>query len=314
MIVDTFSTPFHPVDPGGCARKIIDVHGSTGAVWLERLPELVAEFAARWSLTIRPPFPELSYNYVAPVFGPGGEAWVLKAGVPHDELWSEIDALTIFDGRGIARLIAADRERGVLLLERVQPGDPLKAVADASEQVAAVVNVLRRLWRPLPVDHPFRTIPDLARGLEQLRVAFGGGYGPFPAQRVERAAALFRELTGDAAPPLLIHGDMNPGNVLRTERDGWLAIDPKGYAGHPLYDVATFLNDPPPLPPAELLRLQARRVATLAEALDAPAAAVLAWAEAHATLSAWWTYHDHGVAGESALALAEMYERLSRTR
>lgn len=294
------------VDISYCAPKIRDVHGPRGAAWLAQLPGLLDEFAARWSLAVLPPFPVSSYNYVAPATGPDGAALVLKAGVPHDELWSEIDALTIFDGRGMACLLAADRERGVLLLERVQPGDSLRGLPD-DEQVLALTDVLRRLWRPLPDQHPFRTIPDLARGLDRLRDEFGGGYGPFPPARIDRAAALFRELTSDTVQPMLIHGDANPGNVLRSGRDGWLAIDPKGYAGQPLWDVATALNDPPPAAPAETRRRQQRRVALLAEALGEPPAAILAWAEAHAVLSAWWSYEDHGVGWEPALALARMY-------
>lgn len=302
------------IDTSHCASKITDVHGQTGLAWLDRLPALLAEFATRWSLTILPPFPVPSYNYVAPAVGPGGEEWVLKAGVPHGELWSEIYALLVFDGRGMARLLDADRERGVLLLERVLPGDPLKTLTGDEEQLDALVDVMRRLWRPLPEGHPFRTVADLARGLDRLREAFDGGYGPFPPRRVERAAALFRELAGETTPTTLIHGDMNPGNVLRSERDEWLAIDPKGYAGNPLYDVATYLNDPPPgLAPAGLERLQARRVAALAEGLTMTPREVLAWAEAHAVLSAWWSYEDHGAGWEPALGLAELYERMLRS-
>lgn len=304
-----------PVDPRGCAGKIIDVHGQKGVAWLAALPTLVAEVAARWTLTVRPPFAELSYNYVAPVVGPGGEAWVLKAGVPNRELTDEAAALRLFDGRGIAHLIDADTERGVLLLERVLPGEPLKSVADDDTRVRTVAGLIGELPRPLPADRspaaaqPFRTIAHLARGLDRLRQTFDGGYGPFPARRVERAAALFAELAGGR--PRLIHGDMNPGNVLRAARAPWLAIDPKGYAGDPLFDVATFLNDPPAgLAPADLRRLQARRVALFAEMLAQPRAAVLAWAEAHAVLSGWWSYEDHGRGWEGVLALAALYEAL----
>lgn len=302
------------IDSTACASKIRDVHGATGEAWLERLPELIEAFAARWSLTVLRPFPELSYNYVTPVIGADGEPLVLKAGVPHSELWSEIDALRAFGGRGIARLIDADRERGVLLLERVLPGDSLRELDREDDRIAALVDVLRRLWRPLPSGHPFRTIPDLARALERLRETFDGGYGPFPIRRVDRAADLFRELTVGSAIIMLIHGDANPGNVLRSERDDWLAIDPKGYAGHPLWDVATYLNDPPDgLSPAELMSLLARQVAALAEALDVPRGEILAWAEAHAVLSSWWSYEDHGAGWEPGVALAEIYERLART-
>ena len=299
-----------PVDPSGCARKIIDVHGQTGVAWLARLPALVADVAARWSLIVLPPFPELSYNYVAPVMGPGGAPLVLKAGVPHRELWDEMDALRLYDGRGIAHLVAADRERGVLLLERVLPGESLRTVAD-DEQTHVVAEVLRGLAGvALPDGHPFRTIGHLARGFERLRATFGNT-GPFPAERVARAEGLLRELVVETDAACLIHGDLNPGNVLRATRAEWLAIDPKGYAGDPLWDVATFLNDPPAdLGASDLRRLQVRRVALLAEALGVARGDILAWAEAHAVLSAWWSYDDHGAGWEPAMGLAELYAGL----
>ena len=301
---------FIPIDSSGCAQKIVDVHGDVGVAWLARLPALLADVAARWSLTVSPPFPELSYNYVAPVVGPGGAAWVLKAGVPHRELWDEIDALRLYDGRGIARLIDADRERGVLLLERLLPGASLRTVADDA-QASVVAEVVRALdGVVLPDGHPFRTIGHLARGFERLRATFGNT-GPFPAERVARAEGLFRELAGETVGFRLIHGDLNPGNVLRATRAEWLAIDPKGYAGDPLWDVATFLNDPPRgLIADDLRQLQARRVAQLAEALGVARRDILAWAEAHAVLSAWWSYEDHGAGWEPAVALAALYADL----
>ena len=301
---------FIPIDSSGCAQKIVDVHGDVGVAWLARLPALLADVAARWSLTVSPPFPELSYNYVAPVVGPGGAAWVLKAGVPHRELWDELDALRLYDGRGIARLIDADRERGVLLLERLLPGASLRTVADDA-QARVVAEVVRALdGVGLPDGHPFRTIGHLARGFERLRATFGNT-GPFPAERVARAEGLFRELAGETVGFRLIHGDLNPGNVLRATRAEWLAIDPKGYAGDPLWDVATFLNDPPRgLIADDLRRLQARRVAQLAEALGVARRDILAWAEAHAVLSAWWSYEDHGAGWEPAVALAALYADL----
>jgi len=300
------------VDSSGCAGKIVDVHGDLGVAWLARLPALVAEVAGRWSLTVLPPFPELSYNYVAPAIGPGGAALVLKAGVPHSELWDEIDALRLYDGRGIARLVAADREQGVLLLERVLPGESLRTVTDDDEQARVVAEVLGALdGVALPDGHGFRTIAHLARGFERLRATFGG-FGPFPPERVIRAEALFHELATETTAVRLIHGDLNPGNVLRATRSPWLAIDPKGYAGDPLWDVATFLNDPPAgLLAGDLRRLQARRVARLAEVLGQPRDAILAWAEAHAVLSAWWSYEDHGAGWEPGMGLAALYADLS---
>lgn len=294
-------------------QNIFDVYGPAGEAWLAGLPALLEECAARWSLTLGPPFGNLSYNYVASATGPDGAALVLKVGPPNPEMTSEIEALRVFDGRGATRLIDADAERGILLLERMLPGDSLWTLDDEEEVIAIVVGVMRRLYRPLAAGHPFRTLADLSTGLNRLRAEFDGGYGPFPPARVERAIGLFRELTG-MAEPLLIHGDLNPGNVLRGGREPWLAIDPKGYAGDPLYDVATFLNDAPRLPEAALRRLLDRRVRLLAEGLGVSRGAVLAWAEAHAVLSGWWSYGDHGAGWEPVFALAEIYESLSRKK
>jgi streptomycin 6-kinase len=302
------------IDPSGCAQNVLDVHGEAGAAWLAGLPALVSAAAERWSLTVLPPFPRLSYNYVTPVLGPAGEPLVLKAGVPNWELAAEIDALRLFEGRGAVRLLGADREAGLLLLERAEPGDSLRTIEDDAGQVERLALVMGRLWQPLAPGHSFVTLAELfARGFARLRRLFDGGAGPLPAERIERAEGLARELTA-AGSDLLIHGDLNPGNVLSSEREGWLAIDPKGYAGQPLYDVATFLNDPPEgLPERELVRLQDRRVSLLSAALGVPRADILAWAEAHAVLSGWWSYEDHGEGWEAPFQLARIYHRLSQS-
>ena len=44
---------------------------------------------------------------------------------------------------------------------------------------------------------------------------------------------------------MLLHGDLHHDNVLRHE-DGWLAIDPKGFIGDPVFDVCAFIHNPMP--------------------------------------------------------------------
>ena len=45
---------------------------------------------------------------------------------------------------------------------------------------------------------------------------------------------------GRAPGDVLLHGDLNPTNVLRSRR-GWLAIDPKPMVGDPSYDGARLI-------------------------------------------------------------------------
>ena len=89
--------------PRDFARTIVELYGAEGVEWLERLPSLLADCERRWALTVLPPFEPLSYNYVAPAVRADGADVVLKVGVPNSELLTEIEALRLYDGRGIVR-------------------------------------------------------------------------------------------------------------------------------------------------------------------------------------------------------------------
>ncbi len=291
-----------PVDPSGCARYITDVHGAAGVAWLARLPAVLAECAARWSLTILPPFPDLSYNYVAPAVRSNGEQVVLKACVPNPELVQEAEALALFGGKGIARLLDADLERGILLLERLLPGTALSDLPD--EKVTRIaVDVLRALWMPAPPPSETHTLTSLARwakGFDRLHSTFPDRYGPFPRDLVNRAEVFFHDSVARPGQPYLIHGDLHPGNILKSG-DTWYAIDPKGVVGDPLWDVATLLNS---FQRAAL----ASRVDQIASLLGYSHRSIVDWAFSQAVLSAWWSYEDHGRGYEPALALAREYD------
>ncbi len=226
-------------DPDHWTSKIVDIHEAAGAAWLERLPVTLAGFARRWSLELLPPFENLSYNYVAPAVMADGTPVVVKACVPNHELRREIDALRWFNGRGIVRLLDADDEQGVMVLERLLPGTLLQEVGDERQVTEAAAAVMQSLWKPAPTVHTFATLSGWARGLQRLRGTFKGGTGPFPSALVARAERLFAELLADGEP-MLIHGDLHPQNILKSRRASWLAIDPKGVVGVPLYDAATF--------------------------------------------------------------------------
>ena len=309
-----------PIDPSYCRQKILAIHGERGAQFLRDLPALLAECAGRWDLTIQPPFPIESYSYVAPAVRAGGEPVVLKVGVPDSEFIWQIDALRLWDGSGACRLLDADPERGFMLMERVLPGVSLKnaALADDEHVVAVAVSTMQRLWRPAPdlaarvPAYNFPTVAGWFGDLQKLRARFDGSTGPLPAAPIERAERLSAELMRASGPPMLIHGDMNWGNILRGQRQPWLVIDPKGVVGDPLYDVATFLNDPPEdLTGPELRRLLSRRIAQIAEMLGEDRARVRGWAYAHLILAGYWSYEEHGEHGwQSAFAAADLYEEV----
>ncbi len=295
------------VVPEAFVRKQAAIHGAAGLAWLERLPDTLAACARRWALTLAPPFPNLSFHYAAPGVRADGTAVVVKACSPTGEFPSESAALRVYDGRGAARLLAVDREREVLLLERLQPGTPLSALVDDEEATAIAIGVMRALWRPVPPDHPFPSVADWGADFARLRRHFGDARGPFPSALVAEAERLFVELSASAAAPVLLHGDLHHDNILAAGPRDWLAIDPKGLIGEPACEAGgAFLWNRLPEPPSspEIDRLLARRIAQFAAALGVDRARVRGWGVVQGVLAGTWSVEERGQYGEWAIAHA----------
>ncbi len=301
----------HALYPDTFRRTIIELYGESGSIWLNRLPSLLDTLAESWSLTILPPFPNLTYNYVAPAIRADGESVTLKAGVPNPELTAEIAALRFFDGRGCARLIETDEAHGAFLIERLLPGTPLRTLEPDDRTVLIAVEVMQQIWRPAPDAHPFPTTATWGEGFVRMRRTFDGGSGPFPRALTDAAERWYAELDASSTAPVVLHGDLHQENILAAHRTPWLAIDPKGVVGEPAYEAGTLLRNPPTWRAQnELVRIMTRRVDLITEALGFERERVAGWGLAQAVLSAWWSYEDHGHGWEEAIACAEALYRL----
>src|SRR5258706_5436677 len=129
-------------------------------------------------LRVQAPFPNLTYNFVAPAQRADGRLAVLKLGLPNKETNTEIEALRLYDGQGMARLLESDAGQGALLLERLMPGTPLKNVTDDDQATELAGRVMRQFRQPLPPEHRFPTVEQWASVLSKLCAQFDGGTGP----------------------------------------------------------------------------------------------------------------------------------------
>lgn len=290
------------------ARLMRAVHGEAAEPWLRELPALIADIAARWRLAMEPPFEPLTFNYVAPAVAADGTRVVLKIGFPDKEYLAGLEALRLFDGRGIARLLAVDRQRNAMLLERLTPGRQLSTLADDAAATSIAADVMRQLWRPAPEGYPFPAVGDWAAGLGRLRDAYNGETGPLPARLVEQAETLFADLLASQGLPMLLHGDLHHFNILSAERAPWLAIDPKGLIGEPEYETSALLRNPFPglFDRPDAAKQLTRRVDQLAEELAFDRGRVRGWGIAQAVLSAWWSLEDNVAGWEHDIAVAEL--------
>ena len=282
--------------PDSFITTIRNVFKEDGGKFLAVLPSLIEQASKRWGLSDIQPVPNLSYNFVA--FAKWGkEDIILKAGVPNRELTSEISALKLFNGNGACQLLESDRERGLLLLERLKPGIMLSELEDDDERTNIAVDVMLNIASSRgevtsPLLQNFIHLSDWFDGLKKIRPYFNGGTGPFPKELLEQVESFLPELFADKNVKL-IHGDFHHFNILSSER-GWLVIDPKGVIGPVGYEIGPLMINPwSSISDRASFKIRAeRRVSILAERLGWKRETILNWATVHAVLSTWWSIED----------------------
>lgn len=295
--------------PAKFVENTISLCGERGIAWLEGLPSAIAELEKAWSITAGRHFRGLSYNYVANAYLPDGRSAVLKIGLPLDdvEIYGEAAYLRIVNGRGAVRVLQFDREHQALLLERAVPGANLKSVfrKDKAKAVAAAIQLLRRVLRPVPADTTeFILLDDWFDGL-------GRSVGTaFPKEYAVKAIAYYSELRADTDNNFLLHGDLHHTNIVSSTREPFLLIDPKGIVGHIGYDIGVFLNNH-----HDWLEWDTRLAGKLDSAIGEFATAfsleplvIRKWAFCQMVLSWWWMFDEMPDTFGEELGLSDVWQ------
>jgi streptomycin 6-kinase len=208
--------------------------------WLIRLPDILRDLERRWSLKLGIPFDsgEASCAWVAPATLHDGMHVVLKLGMPHMEGEHEIEGLRFWNGDPTVRLHEADDRLGAMLLERCEPGTVLRTLPEP-EQDVVIAQLLRRMWRSPSMPHPFRPLSAMTASWSRETMAQEEHWPD--ATLVSEGLHLLQALAVYATEEVLLATDLHAGNVLRAQREPWLAIDPKPFVGDPAYDATQHL-------------------------------------------------------------------------
>ena len=269
-----------------------DVPG--GADWLASLPSIVESCAERWSLRVGSPFEGANVSHVLGVELGDGAPAVLKINFPDAESEHEPDALRHWDGRGAVRLLEYEESVRALLVERCGPGSQLWSVEKEDEAARIAASVLCRIWRPPPTEHRFRTLAaEAARWAVDLRAEWEALERPFERRVLDEAVDACVELGPYQSEQVVLHQDFHGGNVLRAEREAWLAIDPKPLVGEREFDAASLLRDRRWLLGAagDAARIR-RRLDLLSSELALDRERMRRWGIAHALA---WAFSGHKV-------------------
>ncbi|MGK5637102.1 aminoglycoside phosphotransferase family protein [Streptomyces sp. URMC 126] len=269
------------------ATLTTDREGDAGRAWLARLPGIVEDLLGRWRCHRDGSVVHGQVGVVVPVRRQDGTPAVLKVSFPHPGNVHEPDAFAVWGGRGAVRLLERDDARFAMLLERADGGS-LADLPDADEAMAEAGRLARRLAVPAPPGLP--RLRDRAGAWEGELPACDRRLGqPIPGDVLGAALATVRELVPDQ-PDTLVHGDLHAANVLRAEREPWLAIDPKGFVGDPAYDAFTLLRSHAAdlLTAPDLGAALLRRLDVFAEAAELDRERTVRWAQLRCVRAALW--------------------------
>ena len=272
-------------------ENIKAIHGARGSAWLESLPSLLQQIEESWKISLKAPFPNLSYHYVAPGTNESGRAIVLKLGPDSSSLQREYRTLEAFHGQGCIEALSYDDERSALLLEGLKPGRPLSKLSDdiAASEIAA--RLMQKLQRPFVNESDF---PKLEEWFESLSSEL------IPMEFVQKTQNILSELL-QSEDRALMHGDLHHENILESAAR-WYAIDPKGVVGPQGYDVGPFLRN------RVHHRRQAHALASVfAQELQIRLPDVLKWAYCDCVLSACWSREEGDPLWQKTLEKAEWF-------
>lgn len=299
--------------PEAFARSTVEREGEPGAVWLAELPRIVDELLGRWECVPDGEVMHGGVGVIVPVRRRAEGTAALKVSFPHPGNVHEPDAFAAWGGRGAVLLHERDEERFAMLLERAQ-ASTLAEVEDSDEVAAVAGRINRRLAIPAPPGLP-RLREHADAWEEQLRKDAGELTHTMSHYVVDAAVATVREL-GHVQPATVIHGDFHARNILRADREPWLAVDPKGYAGDPAYDGGTLLKARAlTLLEADDLHTAVHRLLDVfAEAAELDRERAQRWAQLHAAQAAFWG-RRHGFrrarSGSRLDLLTEFADRLA---
>lgn len=225
-------------------------HDAHRREWLASLPEICRRLSTEWSVDLGTAF-EQSHVSLVVTAEHSSVAAVLKVPMPEEiDLGTlaasarsdEARALGIWAGNGAVRLLEHDASSGAMLLERCVPGASLEHVLDGSETDRVATALLQRLHEPRPDAEGFERLSDRAIQLaETVAVRHEKSGAPLDHWLVDTAIDLLTELATSGPDDVLLHGDLHHHNILSSNREPWLAIDPLPMLGDPAYDVVQYL-------------------------------------------------------------------------
>ncbi|MBD5154816.1 MAG: phosphotransferase [Oscillibacter sp.] len=178
---------------------------------------------------------------------------ILKINPNLQEAEHETAALSAGTGGGYCKLYASNLTLGLLLEERICPGISLRREPDPVQRIACFHKIFRRIHTNAPSNG--ETYLDWLERAETF--CQHDPAGSALREDARRARQIGESMFAAYPERVLLHGDLHHDNILLDAQSGYRAIDPKGIAGPPIFDIPRFLlNELEPEDPDALSHME----------------------------------------------------------
>jgi streptomycin 6-kinase len=265
-------------------RRLGRRYGLAVGHWLDALPRLLQDIAERWHLDLGPLVRRGTVSVVVRCRAPGDARVILKVSPDHARITAEARALAEWRTDSVPRLLASDTDRGVLLMEQIEPGTALDESGHVPSAAASAALLAGLHHEPAPgsLFTPLQDrITSLFRAGEANYARRPDLQAVIPRSSYERGRRAALALAAETSGRVTLHGDLTPANILDGGARGVVAIDPAPCAGDPAFDAVDLL-----LWQADDLATLTARVHDLADRLDLPPERLLRWCAAFGAMVA----------------------------
>ena len=224
---------------GDYKNRVIQMFGDYGKSWLDKLPDIIDKYIKEFDLKDVKLISNLTYNVLFFAKSDTYGDVVLKVELPFKELTErESMALILSNGIGACKCYYANVDDGIILMERLFPGNTLSEENDLDTRIKVCMEVAKKFNIKVGNDTNLPKYRDiLNRSIDIIGKNERYDVGEF----LEVADNLYSEIEEENDSNYLIHSDLYSDNVLMSNH-GWKVIDPHGFIGDKVLDTAMFIQ------------------------------------------------------------------------
>lgn len=206
----------------------------------QNLQETMSLAAEKWKLRNIKTVYESSERAVYMAEADNRGTVTVKASLRKTELCREYQALLDMEGPDTCKAYVYDDVLGVLIEERILPGNVLREEPCPERRVKVFAKIIKALHK-VPNRKNYDTYLTWLKHADAFCGGERGAVTPALAWKMHIAKAIGEEMFEKYPDRVLLHGDLHHDNMLKNHTGGYTVIDPKGVIGPSVFDLPRFL-------------------------------------------------------------------------